>query len=463
MKRASLVGISAVALLILACSDNDPPTGPATGSITVTVSTTGSDAPPGYTVVVGGSTTRSVDANGSVTISSVSSGAHPVELTDVPANCTVSTANPAMVTVNAGGTAPVAMRVACSAFPPLEVTDAALPDGVVSSGYSASLQATGGDGSYEWSISSGSLPGGLSLGNGLISGRPSEAGYFVFRIIVQSAGRADTIEARIRTYETEALRGFLAPLPDQIEYFIRKNEELLPRNPHLETEIRGKLELLADPDLEARILNERMYGEALTNTLDGRGIPVLITFPADTMRPGALEDLSRLPDAVAALETFVGMPWPYDFVHEWYGFKTGHSGAWGLIYMEDRGTYAERGVPHNTIIPHELAHTYIAHEGLTQFLEVYAYNLVETGSVNVEDWIWLRGEYASFAPENTAVYALLDIYQLIGPQSMGRAFKAIIELGAPYGAPLSAAAQQAFIDEAPASVAAQVSEAAARI
>jgi Tol biopolymer transport system component len=116
MKRASLVGALAIALLILACSDNDPPTGPTTGSIAVTVSTTGNDAPTGYTVVVGGSTTRSVGVNGSVTFSSVSSGAHQVELTDVPDNCTVTTANPATVTVNAGGATPVAMNVVCSAL-----------------------------------------------------------------------------------------------------------------------------------------------------------------------------------------------------------------------------------------------------------------------------------------------------------------------------------------------------------
>jgi len=116
MKRVSFVGIFVVALLILACSDNDPPTGPTTGSIAVTVSTTGDDAPTGYTVVVGGSTTRSVDANGSVTFSSVSSGAHQVELADVPDNCTVTTANPATATVTAGGTTPVAMNVECSAL-----------------------------------------------------------------------------------------------------------------------------------------------------------------------------------------------------------------------------------------------------------------------------------------------------------------------------------------------------------
>lgn len=116
MKRASFVGILAFTLLNLACSDNDPPTGPTTGSITVTVTTTGDDAPTGYTVSLDGSTTRSVDANGSETFASVSTGGHSIELTDVPANCTMTGANPANVTVAAGATTPVAMNLICSAL-----------------------------------------------------------------------------------------------------------------------------------------------------------------------------------------------------------------------------------------------------------------------------------------------------------------------------------------------------------
>jgi hypothetical protein len=55
----------------------------------------GDDAPAGYTAVLDGTTSRAVDADGSVNFTSVSSGTHSVELTEVPANCTVTSANPA--------------------------------------------------------------------------------------------------------------------------------------------------------------------------------------------------------------------------------------------------------------------------------------------------------------------------------------------------------------------------------
>jgi hypothetical protein len=45
------------------------------------------------------------------------------------------------------------------------------------SAYSAKLSATGGNGAYTWSVSSGSLPSGISLSsNGSLSGTPTAAG-----------------------------------------------------------------------------------------------------------------------------------------------------------------------------------------------------------------------------------------------------------------------------------------------
>src|SRR5271166_530280 len=50
-----------------------------------------------------------------------------------------------------------------------------LPGGVVNQNYSAILSAIGGTGAYTWSISSGSLPPGLTLNSsqGVISGTPT--------------------------------------------------------------------------------------------------------------------------------------------------------------------------------------------------------------------------------------------------------------------------------------------------
>jgi hypothetical protein len=51
-------------------------------------------------------------------------------------------------------------------------------------GYSETLQASGGDGSYTWSIVSGNLPNGLSLRGNQITGTPTLAGDYTFTLRV---------------------------------------------------------------------------------------------------------------------------------------------------------------------------------------------------------------------------------------------------------------------------------------
>jgi hypothetical protein len=65
-----------------------------------------------------------------------------------------------------------------SSPPRLAVTTSSLPTGVVGMAYSASLAASGGTATYSWSLSSGALPAGLTLGasTGSISGTPTAAG-----------------------------------------------------------------------------------------------------------------------------------------------------------------------------------------------------------------------------------------------------------------------------------------------
>jgi hypothetical protein len=66
---------------------------------------------------------------------------------------------------------------------PLEVTTTSLPGATLGSAYSATLAATGGTPPYSWSVTSGSLPPGLSLSSsGTISGTPAEAGMYSLTI-----------------------------------------------------------------------------------------------------------------------------------------------------------------------------------------------------------------------------------------------------------------------------------------
>jgi len=70
----------------------------------------------------------------------------------------------------------------------LSITTASLPNGIVGTAYSATLQSSGGATPITWSVSSGSLPPGLSLvpGTGVISGTPSTNTGSPFNFTVQA-------------------------------------------------------------------------------------------------------------------------------------------------------------------------------------------------------------------------------------------------------------------------------------
>lgn len=74
--------------------------------------------------------------------------------------------------------------------PSLAITTSVLPVGTVGTAYNTSLVATGGTGSKSWSISSGTLPAGLSLNasTGVISGTPTAPGTSTCTIRVQDGG-----------------------------------------------------------------------------------------------------------------------------------------------------------------------------------------------------------------------------------------------------------------------------------
>jgi len=72
---------------------------------------------------------------------------------------------------------------------PVAITTTALPSGQVGSPFAATLSATGGSGAFTWSVTSGTLPSGLSLSasSGSLSGTPTTAGTATFTVRASDA------------------------------------------------------------------------------------------------------------------------------------------------------------------------------------------------------------------------------------------------------------------------------------
>lgn len=73
------------------------------------------------------------------------------------------------------------------------VTTSSLAGGTVGVAYSATLQASGGNGTYSWSLVSGALPAGLNLSSaGALSGTPTTAQTANFTVQASSAGQTSS-------------------------------------------------------------------------------------------------------------------------------------------------------------------------------------------------------------------------------------------------------------------------------
>jgi hypothetical protein len=257
--------------------------------------------------------------------------------------------------------------------------------------------------------------------------------------------------------------GMLAELPDRIAGFLAQELADLPRNPQNATWLQAKIAMLQDPTLAARITAGKFYETGRVASSKGIQVPIVAIFPAEEMRSAASEAVPRTALSLTALEGFIGVPFPPASIRIWYGFAVGASGGSGVITSEDRATFearrAARPFPgeYFALFDHELAHTWIGHESLTGFLELYAFNTIETGSHDPSTW-WYAKTLTPYVPfkNNVAHLALLDVYRLVGRDAMARAYRAIYLLAPPYGTMLSAECKQAFIDEAPADEKARV-------
>ena len=135
---------------------------------------------------------------------SVSVGTLPAGLTLVASTGVISgtptTAGTFSFTVEvkdaANSTGTKALSIVIAAQPPT-VTTTSLPGASTGTAYSTTLQASEGTTPYTWSISTGTLPAGLSLAasTGVISGAPTTAGTVSFTVQVKDAANNTATKA----------------------------------------------------------------------------------------------------------------------------------------------------------------------------------------------------------------------------------------------------------------------------
>ncbi|HXG69126.1 MAG TPA: hypothetical protein VNJ04_00765 [Gemmatimonadaceae bacterium] len=241
------------------------------------------------------------------------------------------------------------------------------------------------------------------------------------------------------------MAAMLDALPAYIISVLAENQDALPRNLQSASYIQAKIAMLQDSNLATAIRNDRRWAESAVSR-----IPIAIVFPLESMRSEANVAVTTLEPVLILLEEFFAKSFPASSVRVWYGFKIGNTGGGGAIYSEDRTTYETRTgpnrLPFDAILSHELGHSYIGNESLTQFLELYTYNVIRTGSRIPSAWTFVRNWVPGLAT-NQDVAAMLDVYQLVGYDAMARAYRAIAPLNPPYGSQLSSTVIQTFVDE----------------
>jgi large repetitive protein len=115
-----------------------------------------------------------------------------------------------------GHTSSHAYTVSISPDAYVSITTTSLPNGMVSVGYSASVQAPGGGTPYQWKIASGALPPGLTLSwpstatYSTIAGKPTTAGTYAFTVWVEGCGGHTSSHAYTVSIATSTIQHVVA-------------------------------------------------------------------------------------------------------------------------------------------------------------------------------------------------------------------------------------------------------------
>jgi alpha-tubulin suppressor-like RCC1 family protein len=118
-----------------------------------------------------------------------------------------------VVTYTTEGASSPSIPVTVSPATALVLNFPAPPRGQINTAYSDTLTVSGGTGPYTWSVSSGSLPPGITLDSstGLLSGTPTAAGTSIFAVKVTDVNSQSATEATTLTVISGLLLNFPAP------------------------------------------------------------------------------------------------------------------------------------------------------------------------------------------------------------------------------------------------------------
>jgi hypothetical protein len=106
-----------------------------------------------------------------------------------------------------GGSSPTGNQIAVDPSTPT-VSTASLLNGTAAASYSTTLAAAGGTGPYTWSVTSGTLPAGLTMSAaGVISGTPSTAGSSTFTVTATDSTPASGSKAFTLTVDAAPSSG----------------------------------------------------------------------------------------------------------------------------------------------------------------------------------------------------------------------------------------------------------------
>ena len=102
--------------------------------------------------------------------------------------------------------------------PPVVIGTTTLPAGQTGAAYAATLQATGGSGTYGWRVTAGALPAGLSLAaaTGVLRGTPGQSGTFPITVQAQDAADPANVAGQayaLRIASTPPAVSLASPIP----------------------------------------------------------------------------------------------------------------------------------------------------------------------------------------------------------------------------------------------------------